>query len=492
MDALFYILFTLCFFGIPITLIAAIISFFRKKKVKSKLLTAAGLFAALIISTIGIGCTSPSDNLQNNSNKTSTFASSNESIVDEIDANTSENETKHSLEDTTEYLETSDTSVEDSSNQTENTLEETTTETTKNEVETPATNGTATVHILNVGQGLSLLIESNGHYMLYDGGDRSASSYVVSYLKKQGVSTLDYVIASHYDSDHINGVIGALHTFNIEKVLGPDYVHDSKTYQSFVNQVSAIGKEVIHPAVGTTYTLGGASFQILAPNKSSYSDANNYSIVIQLICGSNKMLIMGDAESDSEAEIISNGTDISTDVLVVGHHGSGTSTSWNLLQKAVPEYAIISCGADNSYGHPHIETMEKLKSMEIDVFRTDKQGEIIVTMGDKLTFNTPPCNDYTPGNSNDTPATTPTETQASTTIAPTTPVPTQPAETPPTTMPPTTPAPTQPVQQAATVYITEKGKKYHSNPSCSNMKHPKAVTIDEAVASGRGPCSKCY
>ena len=121
------------------------------------------------------------------------------------------------------------------------------------------------VHFIDVGQGLSVLVESDGHFLLFDGGDRKASSLVVSYLKEQGVETLDYVIASHYDADHLNGVVGALNAFQVSQVLAPDYETDTKVFQSFQSAIKEKNIPLSHPAPGDTFTLGNTSFMVLAP-----------------------------------------------------------------------------------------------------------------------------------------------------------------------------------------------------------------------------------
>lgn len=260
------------------------------------------------------------------------------------------------------------------------------------------------IHVLDVGQGLSVLVESRGHYMLYDGGDRDKSSFVVSYLKEEKVSSLDYVIASHYDADHLNGVVGALNVFPVKQVFSPDYTADTRVFNSFQSVIETKSIERKQPQVGTTYELGDASFQILSPSGENYSDPNNYSIGIRITDGASSFLITGDAESDSEKEICKTNLELESNVYIMGHHGSGTSTSWQLLQKATPEYAILSCGTGNTYGHPHIESMEKLQDMEIQLLRTDKQGTIIAsTDGTSIAWNTAPCNDYSTGDINDKP-----------------------------------------------------------------------------------------
>ena len=131
------------------------------------------------------------------------------------------------------------------------------------------------LHFIDVGQGLSVLIESDGHFMLFDGGDRKASSLVVSYLQDQGAETLDYVIASHYDADHLNGVVGALNAFQVSQVLAPDYETDTKVFQSFQSVIKEKNSPISHPAPGDSFTLGNASFTVLAPQDRSYQNAND-------------------------------------------------------------------------------------------------------------------------------------------------------------------------------------------------------------------------
>lgn len=261
-------------------------------------------------------------------------------------------------------------------------------ETTPEETATPTPTETPTleptkeagemkVHFLDVGQGLSILVQSDGQTMIYDGGDKSTSSFVVSYLQKQNVTTIDYLISSHYDSDHMAGLIGCLNAFDVKNVISSDYEHDSKLYQSFIQTVADKGLPMQHPAVGTEFSFGSGSFQILAPATIDPNDSNKNSVAIKLTNGNNSFIFTGDAESTSEKAMCESGIDLSCDVLVPGHHGSATATSWDFLQATVPEYAVISCGKDNQYGHPDKDVMDKLESMDIQVYRTDKQGTIV-------------------------------------------------------------------------------------------------------------------
>lgn len=262
----------------------------------------------------------------------------------------------------------------------------------------PIVDGKMTVHFLDVGQGLSVFVQCDGKNLIYDGGDRGSSSQVVAYLKNLDVTTIDYLISSHYDADHVSGLIGCLNVFDVKNVICADYVHDSKTYQSFISTVTEKGLEMQHPTVGTEYEFGSGSFTVLAPEQFRDGESNENSIAIRLVHGENSFLITGDAEHDSEDAMCRSGLELESTVLVPGHHGSATATTWDFLMKVVPEYAVISCGAGNSYGHPHEETMEKLEAMEVEVFRTDKQGYIsVVSDGTHLEWSQQPCNDYSDG-----------------------------------------------------------------------------------------------
>ena len=248
--------------------------------------------------------------------------------------------------------------------------------------------GSFQVDFLDVGQGLSVLVEADGSYLLYDGGDRSASSYVVSFLKERGVERLDYVIASHYDSDHINGLVGALHVFEVGEVIGPDYTTDTRVYNSLISRAEELDLGITTPSPGSRYPLGQGYFEVLGPLSGSYTDVNNYSIVIRLVYGDTSVLLTGDAEAESEAELVASWPNLKSDVLCVGHHGSPSSSGDAFLDRVQPSYAIISCGKDNSYGHPAACVLQRLKERNITVYRTDESGIITLQSdGNTLSFS---------------------------------------------------------------------------------------------------------
>ena len=264
------------------------------------------------------------------------------------------------------------------------------------------------IHFLDVGQGACALIESDGHYMLIDGGGRDSSSFTVSYLAQLGIEKFDYMVATHFDEDHIAGLIGVFNKFAVETVLEPSYETDTSIYKSFKEAENNSKAKVIIPEPGEEYTLGDAKFTVLAPKKpendtdqetaSEDLKENNQSICILLKNGDNKVLFTGDAEQEEEQYLVDSGRDIRADVYLVGHHGSGSSTSELLLDAVQPEYAVISCGTGNDYGHPVQEVLDRLWDKDVSVFRTDEQGNIIMTSdGETITWNAEPSQTWAPG-----------------------------------------------------------------------------------------------
>ena len=254
------------------------------------------------------------------------------------------------------------------------------------------------VDIIDVGQGLSVLLECDGHFALYDGGGPDYSSTVVSFLRKRRVENLDYVIASHYDEDHINGLIGAMNAFEVDTVLSPDYEADTYIYRSFSKTMERKRLIPVHPAAGETFSLGKAVLTVLSPLKTFYIEENSYSLVIHAAYIDSSILITGDATVENEEEMVQRWKKtglLSSGLLVLGHHGSSSSTSELLLRYAGKEGAVVSCGRNNSYGHPSFRVMELLRKRKIPVYRTDRQGDLhFHTDGSSWESDKPPCSDY--------------------------------------------------------------------------------------------------
>ena len=236
------------------------------------------------------------------------------------------------------------------------------------------------VHFLDVGQGDCTIVLCDGEAMVIDGGPASASRFVYSYVRKTlKLQHIDYVISTHPHLDHVYGLSSVLNAAPVDLILTPVLEWDSKAFNSMLKYAEAQGTPLSVPQEGDTLKLGGATVTILHcwPEALEYGRTNDSSIVTRIDYGDTSFIITGDAEDWSEYMMIDAGCDLKANVLRVSHHGSSTGSTMEFLQAVQPEYAVISVGKDNGYGHPHTEVLERLNEIGAKVLRTDELGTIV-------------------------------------------------------------------------------------------------------------------
>ena len=241
---------------------------------------------------------------------------------------------------------------------------------------TPSQEEQLWVHFIDVGQADSILLQCDGHYALIDGGNAADGEAVAAYLAIQGVQKLDLVVATHPHEDHIGGLSDVIDRIPVGVVWSSSIPNNNKTINNFLKSVSDRQKKVQYPNVGEEFQLGGATITVIGPVK-EYSDINNLSIVLMVSYGDTRFLLTGDMERIAENDLIESGADLSADVLKVGHHGSESATGYRFLREVMPTYGVISCGKDNSYGHPHEDPLSRLRDAEVTVMRTDELSSIV-------------------------------------------------------------------------------------------------------------------
>jgi competence protein ComEC len=237
--------------------------------------------------------------------------------------------------------------------------------------------------VIDVGQGDSILIISEGKAMLVDAGVRSAGDEVVAYLQSQGVDSLDYLAATHPDADHIGGMAEVLAAYDVEHdIIAPSLTSDTATYRGLAEAVAAEPNAGFDtPDVGESFKLGDATVECLA-NGEGEADTNDASIVLKVVCAGASVLLTGDISADVERRLVKDGLPLDSDVLKVAHHGSHNSSDEVFLRAVSPEYAVISAGANNRYGHPRAETLERLSAAGAVIYRTDIDGTVVFLFSD--------------------------------------------------------------------------------------------------------------
>ena len=274
------------------------------------------------------------------------------------------------------------------------------------------------VHILNIGQGDSILIIApGGKSVLVDAGTPGSGRVVLDAMKRYGIDQIDLMVATHAHADHIGGADEVMLRTKVTTVLDSKVPNSTKNYEDFLSAIEKTGVKYVAASPGQKFDLGGnATLTVLAPVqpfftknqlRSGANEPNANSVVARLDYGDFSMLLTGDAEAETEERLMKSGANIKTKVLKVGHHGSRYASSEKFLRQGGFEAAIISDGAENRYGHPSQEALNRFKRLSMKLYRTDLEGEITIisrgagyeirterqATGDLWTGRTPPRDD---------------------------------------------------------------------------------------------------
>ncbi len=238
-------------------------------------------------------------------------------------------------------------------------------------------------HFIDVGQGDAALIRIGGEYdVLIDAGPGSSEDDLKAYLDRHGVDDLEYAVFTHPDEDHIGGADVVLENYTVKNVIRPDLDVDTQVYERMDTLIDAEGANDMIATPGKVFRVGEVKFTVLAPIGTDYSNRNDYSVVLRVDYGATSVLFTGDAETESEEEMLNRYRltgELDCDLLKVGHHGSDSSSSEAFLKAVTPAFAVISCGEGNKYNHPDQEIITRYAAMKVPVYRTDMEGSIIFT-----------------------------------------------------------------------------------------------------------------
>lgn len=240
--------------------------------------------------------------------------------------------------------------------------------------------GEIVVYTLDVGQGDSTLIRTPSGNLLIDAGPNASETQLLAYLEEVGVESLDYLILTHPHEDHIGGADVVIENLQVENVIMTAFESASRTYEDLLFALEeSTETDVIECLSGAEYSLGEMKIKLLGPDPGDVGeDANNSSIITKITYGEVSLMFTGDAEAEREAALIYRwGRELDCDFMKLGHHGSVTSNSGPFLDAVSPNIAVISCGEDNTYGHPHREILAELNERKIEYYRTDKEGTLI-------------------------------------------------------------------------------------------------------------------
>lgn len=251
------------------------------------------------------------------------------------------------------------------------------------------------VNFYDVGQGDAIHIREGNEDVLIDGGPDSNIIEKLDQNIPLYDDKIELVVLTHPHADHITGLVHVLEKYEVEQVLCTDVFYDSKVFQEWQNLIEEKGINKKQAKLGQIVNLNKANLYVLFPdisyNNEEINNLNNSSVVTKLVYGGTSFLLTGDAEKEIEGKLVSrfeNSDILESNLLKLGHHGSKTASNKEFLANVSPMFAIISADEDNKFGHPHKETLDKVEEMNINLLRTDEDGDIkCISDGENINCN---------------------------------------------------------------------------------------------------------
>ena len=239
------------------------------------------------------------------------------------------------------------------------------------------------VHYLDVGEADSIFIElPNGETMLIDAGEAQNEEKIADYIENLNYDTINYVIGTHPHADHIGGLAYIIKNFEVKNIYMPKVAANTKTYENLLKTIKSKSLSItVAEKDKKIINTENLKAYFLAPENKKYDELNNYSAILKIVFQDKSFLFMGDSEASVEKTL----TDVSADVIKVGHHGSNTSSSSGFIKKVNPEIAVISVGENNKYDHPDKDVIKAYEKLGAKIYRTDINGNIVIsTDGENL------------------------------------------------------------------------------------------------------------